>query len=67
MKAGDIVVEYFVSYISGSHIGNAKVTLPREITAIEDVRQLERALEENYGHKTVLINYIKLGAQQQPL
>lgn len=58
-KAGEIV-EYFVSYISGSHMGNAKVTLQREVLTMEDVRQLEKALEENYGQKVVLLNFIKL-------
>lgn len=68
-KAGDIVAEYFISYISGNHIGNAKVTLQREVLTIEDVRQMEKALEETYGHKAVLLNFIKLtnGTQQQPL
>ena len=49
-------------------MGNAKVTVPREVLTMEDVRQLEKALEVDYGHKTVLLNFIKLnGTQQQPL
>lgn len=41
-------------------MGNAKVTLQREVLTMEDVRQLEKALEENYGQKVVLLNFIKL-------
>lgn len=55
-----MVTEYFASYISGSHVGNAKVVMPRAIETMEDVRMLEKALEEKYQQKTVLLNFVKL-------
>ncbi len=54
------MVEYFVSYISGSHIGNAKVTFESDTISIADVRRLEKALEEEYKQKAVILNLVKL-------
>lgn len=47
---------YFISYSSGSGFGNAildKIKSP--IKSIEDIQQLERALEETKGFDKVVI------------
>jgi hypothetical protein len=54
------MVEYFVSYISGRHIGNAKVTFESDTISVADVRRLEKALEEKYKQKAVILNLVKL-------
>lgn len=60
LRGGKKLIEYFVAYISGHKLGNAKIVLEHDVMSMDDVRTLEKALDEKYKQKTVVLNIIKL-------
>lgn len=54
------MIEYMVAYICGHKMGNAKIMHEQAEMSMDEVRKIEKMLEERYEQKAVVLNIVKL-------